>query len=208
MLAGEEAKALAGGGGSPSDRRITTLVMIIISHVIASSNVIADSDTSTKKLIYRICNQTVDFNACNMIITAQLTSTHADIATITKVTTKRALTFAVGSLGQIQSYLLPNATDSRDKAVYMACGIAYKAVVSRLENAYESMSRGDYVALKAEQNQALGYIKVCGKKINFFRRTPVVGVNYWTRLMTNICCGGKTVKYNVRNRVDGSFVIV
>ncbi|WZZ37020.1 hypothetical protein YC2023_020421 [Brassica napus] len=43
--------------------------------------------------------------------------------------------------------LLPRATT--------ACEIAYKAVVSRLESADQSMSRGDYVTLEAQQNQAL-----------------------------------------------------
>ncbi|XP_013617930.1 PREDICTED: uncharacterized protein LOC106324516 [Brassica oleracea var. oleracea] len=84
-----------------------------------------------------------------------------------------ALTFAVETVSQIRDYLLPNATDSRDKAVFMACEqIAYKAVVSRLESADQSMSRGDYVTLEAQQNQALGYVKVSIRRTNFFRRTP------------------------------------
>ena len=61
----------------------------------------------------------------------------------------------------------------------------YKAVVSLLESADQSMSRGDYVTLKAQQTQALGYVKVCRNTI-FFRRTPIVGVNYWETLMNNI----------------------
>ncbi|CAN6850455.1 unnamed protein product, partial [Brassica oleracea] len=32
------------------------------------------------------------------------------------------------------------------------------------------MSRGDYVALKAQQTQALGYVKVCIRRTIFFRR--------------------------------------
>ncbi|CAA7023324.1 unnamed protein product [Microthlaspi erraticum] len=145
-----------------------------------------DLDPETKSMIDRICRQTVDFKACEMMVTSQLSSPHADIATITNVMTKRALTFAGETLGQIQDYLLPNATDSRDKAVFLACKIAYKAVVSRLQSADQSFSRGDYVAMKAEQSQALAYIEVCVKRTDFFRRTPIIGVSYWARLMTKI----------------------
>ncbi|CAH8356093.1 unnamed protein product [Eruca vesicaria subsp. sativa] len=68
----------------------------------------------------------------------------------------------------------------------MACEIAYKAVVSQLACADQSMSSGDYVALKAQQNQALGYVKMCIRRTNFFRRTPIVGVNYWETLTIKI----------------------
>ncbi|CAH8348611.1 unnamed protein product [Eruca vesicaria subsp. sativa] len=90
------------------------------------------------------------------------------------------------TVSQIRDYLLPKAKNSRDKAVFMACEIAYKAVVSRLPSADQSMPRGDYVALKAQQNQALCYVKVCIRRTNFFRRTPVVGVNYWETLAIKI----------------------
>ncbi|CAH8360853.1 unnamed protein product [Eruca vesicaria subsp. sativa] len=50
------------------------------------------------------------------------------------------------------------------------------------------MSRGNYVALNAQQNQALGlgYVKVCIRRTNFFRPTPIVGVNYWETLISKI----------------------
>lgn len=165
---------------------ITTLVIILISHCLASSIVVGDPDPPTKSLITRICSKTVNIKECDMIIRAQLDTPHADILTITKVTTKRALTFAVETVGQIRDFLLPKATDSRDKALFLTCGIAYQAVVSQLQGAELSLSRGDYVALKAQQNQALTYIQACIKKTDFFRRTPIVGVNYYASLMTNM----------------------
>ncbi|KAL1218167.1 hypothetical protein V5N11_002274 [Cardamine amara subsp. amara] len=165
---------------------IITLVMISISQFPSSSDAIVDPDPSTKSLINKICKKTVDFKKCDLIVTSQLNFSHADIVTITKLTTKRALTNANGTLALIQDSLLPNATDSRDKAVFSACEIAYKAVVSRLHSAYKSMYVRDYVAMKAQHNQALRYIEVCVKRTNFFRRTPIVGANYMARLMTNI----------------------
>ncbi|KAG7551755.1 Invertase/pectin methylesterase inhibitor domain superfamily [Arabidopsis thaliana x Arabidopsis arenosa] len=83
-------------------------------------------------------------------------------------------------------YLLPNATDPDDKAVFSACEVAYKAVVSSLQSAYTSMNKRDYVAMKAQQNQALRSIDVCEKRTNFFRRTPIVADNYYVRLMVKI----------------------
>lgn len=129
---------------------IITLVMISISQLPSSSVAIVDPDPPTKSIIDKICKQTVDFNTCDLIVTSQLNSPHADIVTITKVTTKRALTNANGTLSLIQDSLLPNATDSRDKAVFSACEIAYKAVISRLQSAYISISVRDYVAMKAQ----------------------------------------------------------
>jgi len=163
---------------------ITSLVMILISHLPFSSTV--NPDKPTKSIIDRICNQTVNFNECELIVTSQLHSPHANIATITEVMTKRALTFATETVSQIQDYLLPNATDTQDKAVFSACEIAYKAVVSRLQSAYTSMKNSDYVAMKAQQNQALGYIDVCVERTNFFRRTPMVAANYYVRLTAKI----------------------
>ncbi|XP_010456671.1 PREDICTED: uncharacterized protein LOC104738145 [Camelina sativa] len=160
---------------------ITTLVTILISHVPSSSTV--DPDRPIKSVIDIICSQTVNFNECESIVTSQLDSSHADIDTITKVTTKRALTYAMETVSQIQDYLLPNTRDSRDKAVFSACKIAYNVVVSRLQSAYASMYERDYVAMKAQQKQALRYIEVCVKRTNFFRRTPIVAANYYARLM-------------------------
>lgn len=163
---------------------ITSLVMILISQLPFSSTV--NPDKPTKSIIDRICHQTVNFNDCIMIVTSQLNSPHANIATITNVTTKRALTFATETLSQIQDYLLPNATDPDDKAVFSACEVAYKAVVSSLQSAYTSVNKRDYVSMKAQQNQSLRYIDVCEKRTNFFRRTPIVAVNYYVRLMVKI----------------------
>ncbi|CAL9231413.1 unnamed protein product [Arabidopsis halleri] len=145
----------------------TSLVMILISQLPFSSTV--NPDKPTESIIDRICNQTVNFNDCKLIVTSQLNSPHANIATITNVTTKRALTFATETVSQmtghaqIQDYLLPNATDPDDKAVFSACEVAYKAVVSSLQSAYTSVNKRDYVAMKAQQNQALRYIDVCEK---------------------------------------------
>lgn len=162
----------------------TLIAMILISHLPSFSTV--DPDSPTKSIIDRICSQTVDFKQCQMIVSSQLDWPHADIATITKVTTKRALTYAIETLSQIQDYLLPNATNSRDKALLSACEIAYKAVVFKLQSAYISMYVRDYVAMKAQQNQALRYIEVCVKRTKFFRRTPIVAANYYARFMAKI----------------------
>lgn len=67
---------------------IITLVMISISQLSFYSVAIIDPDPPTKSIIDKICKQTVDFNVCDLIVTSQLNFSHADIVTITKVTTK------------------------------------------------------------------------------------------------------------------------
>lgn len=156
------------------------ITSLIILYTIPSTTSVAP-DQITMIRIDSICIDTVNMYDCEQSIINSLTTPHAEMLLIAKITAINAAIISRNTINVIRDDYLPKANIPLVKTQLQTCLVVYEGFEKLLEGAYKALLQNNYSEMRRYQSSVLPQFNNCVSDFDL-----MVHTNWRVKLLINI----------------------